>query len=385
MEVASAPGTGSVTLGGAVCGFRTFASVLASADTVGYFIEGVDATGTTAAPWERGFATFTSASNTLARSIVIESSAGSGVTANFTGNVRVGVAPMTETTQFYPQPGGRLSVISGNPYGDGSTTGNLIWYLPFMHDKCPVWNNGGIQVLTIPAAGVSLNIAGCGAGTCWDVFAYNNAGALGLTMLAWASLTGRSTNVTYQNGFLCLQTQAANRYLGSFYTTAGGTVYDTLNVAGGTGQPAKRLLWNMYNRISRPAYMYDTTASWNPVGSWRPIRGAVVPNACVEVMRGLDEDAVIALGLVSGQAPNGPGFFGSVALDSATATTPVGWGQVNNGNPGTVQSQIAIPYAGLPGLGYHYLILCDNGGTSATISVIGWQSGSCSLIGTVRS
>ena len=80
-ETSTTTGTGSFTLAGAVTGFRTFASVLATADTTYYTI--ADQGG---ANWEVGLGTFTSPS-TLARTTILSSSnAGSAV--NFTAGTK---------------------------------------------------------------------------------------------------------------------------------------------------------------------------------------------------------------------------------------------------------------------------------------------------------
>jgi hypothetical protein len=67
-ETTTTTGTGNLTLGGAVSGFRTFASVLSSSDTVYYVIE-EPSTGA----WETGVGTFTSPT-TLARTTINSSS-----------------------------------------------------------------------------------------------------------------------------------------------------------------------------------------------------------------------------------------------------------------------------------------------------------------------
>ena len=67
-ETSTSTGTGSFTLGGALTGFRSFGSVLATADTTYYAI--VASGGT---DWEVGIGTFT-APNTLARTTVLSSS-----------------------------------------------------------------------------------------------------------------------------------------------------------------------------------------------------------------------------------------------------------------------------------------------------------------------
>jgi len=73
-ETSTTTGTGSFTLDGAATGFRTFASVLSSADTTYYTIAEQGGTN-----WEVGLGTFTSPS-TLARTTILASSnAGSAV------------------------------------------------------------------------------------------------------------------------------------------------------------------------------------------------------------------------------------------------------------------------------------------------------------------
>lgn len=80
LETSTTTGTGALTLAGAVTGFRTFASVMATSDTCLYAVWGVDANGTPTGEWEGGVGTY-SATNTLTRTTVLESSnAGAAVT-----------------------------------------------------------------------------------------------------------------------------------------------------------------------------------------------------------------------------------------------------------------------------------------------------------------
>lgn len=78
-ETTTTPGTGTVTLAGAVAGFRTFSSVLGTNDTVYYVIED-----TSASTWECGLGTLVT-STTLARTTVTASSNGNAP-VNFSGN-----------------------------------------------------------------------------------------------------------------------------------------------------------------------------------------------------------------------------------------------------------------------------------------------------------
>lgn len=78
LELATTTGTGAFTLGGAMTGYRTFASVCATSDTVYYLIEAVDASGYPTGEWETGLGTY-SGTNTLTRTTPLDSSTGSAV------------------------------------------------------------------------------------------------------------------------------------------------------------------------------------------------------------------------------------------------------------------------------------------------------------------
>lgn len=79
----STTGTGTLTLGAALDGYRTFASVFSNADTTFYTIQ-ESSTGN----WEVGLGTYSSGANTLARTSVSASS-NSGSLVNFTSGTLV--------------------------------------------------------------------------------------------------------------------------------------------------------------------------------------------------------------------------------------------------------------------------------------------------------
>jgi hypothetical protein len=80
-ETASAPGTGTVTLLGAVTGFQSFSAV-GNANTCYYTI--ADQSGSN---WEVGIGTYTSSGTTLARNTVLASS-NSGSLVNFSSGTQ---------------------------------------------------------------------------------------------------------------------------------------------------------------------------------------------------------------------------------------------------------------------------------------------------------
>lgn len=82
-ETCSAPGTGTVSLLGAVTGFQTFSSGVGDTNTTYYCI--ADQSG---ANWEVGIGTYTSSGSTLSRDTVLSSSAGAPTKTNFSSGTQ---------------------------------------------------------------------------------------------------------------------------------------------------------------------------------------------------------------------------------------------------------------------------------------------------------
>lgn len=72
-ETSTTTGTGALTLGGAMTGYRAFSSVCATNDTVWYALQAVDGSGVPTGDWEVGLGTY-SGTNTLTRTTVYSSS-----------------------------------------------------------------------------------------------------------------------------------------------------------------------------------------------------------------------------------------------------------------------------------------------------------------------
>jgi hypothetical protein len=116
-ETASAPGTGALTLTGAVAGFQTFNAVGNGNQT--YFSIVDSASGA----WEVNYGTYTSSTTTLTRNATPLSSSNSGNLVNFTGNVNVFCTYPSEKAIYEETTGNVL--IDGGPItvvGAGVTT-----------------------------------------------------------------------------------------------------------------------------------------------------------------------------------------------------------------------------------------------------------------------
>ena len=131
LETCSAPGTGAVTLLGAVTGYQTFSSAIGNANTCYYTI--ADQNG---ANWEVGIGTYATSGNTLTRTTVLSSS-NAGSTVNFaTGtqnvfvtypserSVNLSSSALTSGRVTYATTDGLLT-DSANMIFDGSTLTTL--------------------------------------------------------------------------------------------------------------------------------------------------------------------------------------------------------------------------------------------------------------------
>lgn len=115
LETSTTTGTGNFTLAGAITGYRAFSAVCSTSDTVYYSIVAVDGSGIPTGEWETGLGTY-SASNTLTRTTVLESS-NAGAAVNFSaGTKRVGISAIARVA------GGMTEISRQAPTGTGTVT-----------------------------------------------------------------------------------------------------------------------------------------------------------------------------------------------------------------------------------------------------------------------
>jgi len=128
LETCTAPGTGSVSLLGAVTGYQSFSSAIGNANTCYYTI--ADQSG---ANWEVGIGTYTSSGNTLARTTVLSSSNGGSLTNFASGTQNVFVTYPSEEAVY--SNGTNIVGPSGIPLavGNGGTglTSLTSGYIPY--------------------------------------------------------------------------------------------------------------------------------------------------------------------------------------------------------------------------------------------------------------
>jgi hypothetical protein len=361
LETSAAPGTGAVSLDNPVPGYRSFSSVLSSNDTCTYFIEAVDDNGVPTGDWERGFATFINDTGPqLVRSLVMDSS-NSGNLVDFTSDVRVGSAPMSETIDTSFVPGGRLSVSATNPVSDGES--DTLYYVPYFHDDIPLFNGYGLQ--KIHASSTSISVADLPANSAYDVFGYISSASkstMSLELSVWTDPNTRKDGLIYANGFPCKASDFTRRYLGSFYMGTDGLLQDWNNYQGITQNPSKRFLSNLYNRVRRDCFMFDSAVNWSIPNNnqWRVIHGATPPQGCLEIFRGMGDDLVEINGLINCSLGVGGVYYVAIGLDSnSPIEESLIYGTFNNTGNKTLNIGVSCSSYGRPGIGYHTFRLLE--------------------------
>lgn len=114
-ETTATTGTGSLALGGALTGFRTFNAMMANNDTCYYLIDG----GTTGA-WELGLGTYTD-TDTLARTTVLKSSNSDSLVSFAAGTKNVFLTFPAFRAQYHP-----VVIVSATIATTGNTDNYII-------------------------------------------------------------------------------------------------------------------------------------------------------------------------------------------------------------------------------------------------------------------
>lgn len=248
----------------------------------------------------------------------------------------------------YGVAGGRLTLTTATPVTTADVTAAAtLYYTPYISGQIGLYDgSAGWDVLDFTE--LSLDIAAYTASKPYDIWAYNNSGAVALDSTVWTNPTTRATALTYQNGILVKTGATTRRYLGTIYINAsGGQTDDAL---------LKRNVWNYYNRVLRRLFVQDENAHNYTTGTWRSWNG----NAAIrwEFITGVLENP-LDIGLTS-QIET---CYASIGIDvTNTASLP----EITNyqNNAGIIRfSNRGLYY---PAVGYHFVQITEYGLSGAT-------------------
>lgn len=279
-------------------------------------------------------------------------------------------------------PQGRITLTTVTPVLTGNVSGaTTVYYTPYTGQYVPIYSGSAWAMtdvggeLSQATTDTTKSPAACTTNSNYDFFVWNDGGTYRCTRgPAWSSDTSRGTGAgttelqaisgIYTNKNAITNGPAANRgtYVGTIRTNGTSTVDFNLGASAVGGTAGFIGLWNQYNRVRWAANPQDSTASWSyGTASWRAVDAS---NAMrVSFVCGQNEGIVDAIyngvcNVSSAAGGYGLGYDSTTAL--ATGSTP-GAALV----AGT-SSAVAV-YAGLPGLGFHYIQALEYGGTSITM------------------
>ena len=150
-ETASAPGTGTVTLLGAVTGYQTFSAGIGANNTTYYVI--ADQSGNN---WEVGLGTIGSGGTTLARTTVLSSS-NSGSLVNFTSGTQDVFCDYTATKAIIADINGNITANAlDDAYTNTAASGTAITLTAASPRRYTITGSGG-QVIKLPDATTLTN------------------------------------------------------------------------------------------------------------------------------------------------------------------------------------------------------------------------------------
>lgn len=302
--------------------------------------------------------------------------------ARDTGGSGPGVGSFSAANQILGF-GGRLTLATATPVMAATVAGAAtVYYTPYAGaqggNRIALYDGTLLQpyaftelsnVLANSAVG-NAGPAAAAVSSVYDLYVWNNAGALTLTRSpAWASAVTRGTGAgtaqqdtttvpgVVTNKVAITNGPAANRgtYVGTIATNASGTVdwqFGTIAANGGAGIFN---VWNQYNRLNVATGVGDSTDTWNYTGTVYQAAHASTTMR-VSFVIGAIEDAVSAsygLEVIATAAAVRVGV--AIGLNSTTAFSGLSGTYVANASTASAHPFILGSYDGLPGLGVNYL------------------------------
>lgn len=287
-------------------------------------------------------------------------------------------APLTQTqllalSKSFSVPGHRLTLTTATPVtaSDVTAAGTVYWS-PYRNNLTPIYNGTAWQNNAIAELSFIIDSTNHLPGKNYDFFLDYNSGTPRLvTGPAWTTDTARADalglDATYgyvvnnasmtvritNNGGSTTLAAKAGLYLGTIRCTANAQTEDS---------HAKRFLWNNYNRVMRAMRGATETAdSWSYNSTTTRQANANTANQ-LDMVRGLDEDAVGASVSVK-WANNTVGESGivQIGLDS---TTTMATGCIATNPQCQVTNLVMVSQAewrGHPGIGRRFLAWLEKG------------------------
>lgn len=240
---------------------------------------------------------------------------------------------------------GRLTLTSGTAVTTSDVTGaTTIYFTPYGGNQVSTYDSSVWSGHTFTELSKALGTLTSGAN--YDVFIYNNSGALALELSsAWTSDTARNDALALQDGVYVKSADHSRRYVGTFRTTSTTATEDSA---------ANRLVWNYYNRMERRGFVKSTSSHTYASSTVRYWNNSSA-NRVTFVLGAAEDGISVAMNdhILSGGSSIS--YQSGAALDSSTALTAgtdaIHYATLANG----FRSEGASAASYQPSIGFHFV------------------------------
>lgn len=251
---------------------------------------------------------------------------------------------------------GRLTLQSGAPVTSSDVTAaTSLYFTPWLGNHIAIYTGSAWKLYTFSE--LTLALTGLAANTNFDVFIYDNAGTLTLETTAWTNDTTRATALTTQDGVYVRTGATTRRYLGTIRTTGTiGQCEDSFQ---------RRLVWNMYNKVSRRGYFAEATSHSYTTGTWRAWNNSAANQ--MDFVVGILDNAAIAISLKATWGTTNAAAAAAGLNQATTPSTSLDALVFDTSNTNQIKNAVAVQ---IPALGYNYIRALEFGAASITFASI---------------
>ena len=277
-------------------------------------------------------------------------------------------------------PQGRLTLTTLTPVLVATVSGaTTVYYTPYQGAFVPLYDGTRFVQTTFTevsqtTADTTKSPAAVAASSCYDMFAWTDAGTFRVTRgPVWTNTTTRSagtalvlTNGTNLNNASITNGPAASRgtYVGTICSNAGSTIDFIFGASSAGGTAAILNVWNAYNQVAVPTIVQDSTASWAyRTTTWRSADNSNTNR--VTFVQGLNQQASECMYVAQTDEWQLVGGSFGCGLDS-TSAAPLG--AVGHSR---VQNSAAGRYVGFVGIGQHYFQAMEYGSADSSGNWLG--------------
>jgi len=282
-------------------------------------------------------------------------------------------------------PQGRLTLSTGVPVMTSTTSAQTtVYYTPYTGRYVPLYDGTSWTMtdvggeLSQTTTDTTKSPAAVTTNSNYDLFVWNDSGTYRCTRgPAWSSDTSRgsgagTTEIERVNGIWVNKVAITNgpgaqrgTYVGTIRTNGTSSVDYILGGSAAGGTAAMIGVWNAYNRVFVSGMIRDTTDTWTY--SSTTVRAANGSSTMrVSMVRGLNDDAVSTNYFASGTGGSSTNGVTGASLDS---TSTVNGFMCYSALSASLNGSSSAGWAGLPGLGFHYISAieaCVNSVTAVT-------------------